>query len=78
MSVNSLSRMIVCISVAAMSILKGFEMINDVSIINQTYSLILLGLGFVLLIYAFSPSMAKQVIKAIVDIIRIPFKAIFK
>lgn len=78
MNMIDIARMLICVAFASLSVSKAFDMINDISVVTQTFSLVPLCLGFLLLIYGFSPNMAKQVIKAIVDIIHTLFSAIFK
>lgn len=52
-------------------------MMYDVSIITQAFSLATMGLALLIIIYGFSPSTAKAVIKAIVQIVSIPLEALF-
>jgi len=70
-------RMFVCSIVGVFLLIQSSNMMYDASIITQTFSLAITGLALLIIIYGFSPSTAKAVINAIVQIVSIPLKALF-
>lgn len=70
-------RMFVCSIVGIFLLIQSSNMMYDVSIITQAFSLATMSLALLIIIYGFSPSTAKAVIKAIVQIVSIPLEALF-
>lgn len=70
-------RIVFCLILGIAVITQSFGMINDIAIVTQTFGLATMGFGFLMIIYGFSPSTAKAIINAIVQIVSIPLKALF-
>lgn len=75
---TSMIRIIVCSIIAICLLNQSFSMMEGLSITKQTFSLTTMGLALLIMIYGFSPSMARTIINAIVKIVSIPLKALFR
>jgi hypothetical protein len=65
-------RILVCVAFAGLVVSQGFSMMTDSknSVVTQSFGFASTGLGFLILIYGFSPEKAKQIISEISRIIR--------
>ena len=71
-------RILVCIIVGAILAFSGLSYIDAPSLTTQMMSPIAIGCGLLIIMYGFSPSTAKEIIKAIVKIVSLPFKTLFR
>lgn len=70
-------RILVCMMIGAIITLSGLSYLDAPNVTTQMLSPIAMGCGLLIIIYGFSPSTAKEIIKAIVKIVSLPFKALF-
>lgn len=70
-------RIIACLILGVLAILQGFGMMDNINIVTQVFGLAVMGFGLLMIVYGFTPSTAKQIIKAIVQIVSIPLRKMF-
>ncbi len=71
-----LIRITVCVMLGLWLCSQGLAMMNETVFPNQLMGVVAIGVGLLIVIFGFSPGAASAVIKAIVDIISLPFKAL--
>jgi hypothetical protein len=67
-----------CLAIGLLLIYKGMTILTISDFLTKPYSILFVGCGLLIIIFGFSPRKASEIIKAIVEIVTAPLKAIFK
>jgi len=72
---KALMRIALCAFIGVWIISQSTSSLHSDNVVDQILALPILAMGLLIVIFGFSPSLGKKIIKAIVDIVKIVFKA---
>ena len=68
-------RIVLCVLIGMFLISVGVSLLHSSNVMNQILAIPVIGMGLMVVIFGFSPRLGKKIIEAIVDIVKIVFKA---
>ena len=72
---KALMRIALCAFIGVLIISQSASLLHNDNVVDQILAIPILAMGLLIVIFGFSPSLGKRIIKAIVDIVKIVFRA---
>lgn len=72
---KALMRIALCAFIGVLIISQSASLLHNNNVVDQILAIPILAMGLLIVIFGFSPSLGKRIIKAIVDIVKIVFRA---